>query len=617
MLINCLIMRKHAFWAAITLPLLTPVAWGCSLGLEPHNAYQRQESGVVYNRIDPYEEKTPTLIARLPEVNYHRLRRLPDLAKAQDKQSEWSFEEPLTNLATDFISEGENADQPYFSYHSDGRHILWAGHILHNPTGAPPVDTATFRVFGRFAADKHSLYFDGERTEDNPGVEMTTLSSVNSPWSVNFNAPELATVLRDRQHLYLRGHRANNPGSFTVVAQKPWDQRGKFYAIYPCTTSPYGPWDTLARTDTQMFINGRLLDADAASFSIVRWIPGSVLIYRDKNGVKRQPLMEPNTLPPKHALGSKDCSANFNMLEDRVTWRKGWQGDDCQIETLPGLDPEQFHPLNHNVAQYQDRLYTVKKTEFGERYLDVITLDDPNLTINERFSAGKHHGYLLSNDRRLEIFDNDGKLEVFESSGPLVLLNNGYARDDRYVYVHTGTQLYRYVTAWSQYAHVEGGLLVTLEGTYYRDVFEPRDKLHKEKTPTGALPGLDPAQSHAITENVTQYQDRLYVNKLTFFGEKVQEIISMDTSIPKIADRLIASQSHGYFIRNDGVQVFATAGALHLNDDRTAYDDRYVYTWSGNQLYRRASRCPAHSYFTREHSDINSVGLTLVQACQG
>ncbi|MDI5166034.1 FKBP-type peptidyl-prolyl cis-trans isomerase, partial [Salmonella enterica subsp. enterica serovar Montevideo] len=48
-----------------------------------------------------------------------------------------------------------------------------------------------------------------------------------------------------------------------------------------------------------------------------------------------------------------------------------------------GVPSPVFHPLSNAVAQYQDRLYAIRKTEFGENQLDVVTLDNPNLVIDK------------------------------------------------------------------------------------------------------------------------------------------------------------------------------------------------------------------------------------------
>ncbi|WP_167852422.1 hypothetical protein [Escherichia sp. E4385] len=109
-----------------------------------HLAYQKQGRGVAY--VFNNFESTRTL-SQLPEVNFQLLRRLADLSKSPDKDPYWRYQEPLTNLATDYYSETVNASMIRSSYHSDGRYILWAGEIVRNPPDVPPVDVATFRVF--------------------------------------------------------------------------------------------------------------------------------------------------------------------------------------------------------------------------------------------------------------------------------------------------------------------------------------------------------------------------------------------------------------------------------------------------------------------------------------
>ncbi|EOK4668784.1 DKNYY family protein, partial [Shigella flexneri] len=69
--------------------------------------------------------------------------------------------------------------------------------------------------------------------------------------------------------LYINGHRLADPESFRVLAQKSWDQRGKFSTTFnPCIAVPFGPWDTLARTRTKILLNGEQLDADPDTFSV-------------------------------------------------------------------------------------------------------------------------------------------------------------------------------------------------------------------------------------------------------------------------------------------------------------------------------------------------------------
>ncbi len=425
-------------------------AWGCRLDEPEHNVYQQQGKGVVYLR--PYEETNLFLSG----VNYKRLRRLPNLLIDPKTLDEWDEIPPLTDLTTDYLYEGAQAWFPHYAYHSDGRYILYAGKVVQNPPDKPLVDVASFKAWGDFAADKNSLYFRGKRADSNGGensLDIKTLHQVKfpHPWKPDF----LGLILRDAKFLYVDGHRLADPDSFRVLAQKSWDQRGKFSTAFnPCVAVPFGPWDTLARTQTKIMINGEQLNADPETFTVVRWMPGSLLSWRDKSGLHRKVLNQGNLDKDM----AKNC-ATFGVQEHDVSWRKGPK---CQQEILPGLDPEQFHPLSKTVAQYQDKLYVIKKTEFGENKLDIVTLDNPNLVIDKRFNAGRTHGYLLT---KLQIDgEEEDSLQVFESSGPLILLDyrvpgereahlgdsphykKWYAHDDRYVYAFDGSQLWRYPT---------------------------------------------------------------------------------------------------------------------------------------------------------------------------
>lgn len=296
-------------------------------------------------------------------------------------------------------------------------------------------------------------------------------------------------LLKDRNSLYLNGRWLGSAAGFAIVGKKGWSPRGKFDPEQRnhCGFIDSRSFDVIVRTDRLVIVNSTPIDADPETFQIVRWIPDSLLVYRDKNGVKRYTFGWPDEGP----FAKEYCRYTFNLLEDRVTWRsRGSQNgypvveqEPCQTETIPDLDPELFHPISDTVAQYKDRLYVVNTTEFGERRLDVITLDDPNLIVDKRFNAGKNHGYLLTEWRRGSAQTG---FEMFESSGPLVMLNDGgnkrlfeggwYARDDRYVYIFNGFQLYRYETADPAAARVfeadsycgseKCAYLATVEGVY-------------------------------------------------------------------------------------------------------------------------------------------------------
>ncbi|WP_080096390.1 hypothetical protein [Salmonella enterica] len=666
-------MQYRNLFCLFSLSLLLPPAWGCRLSEPPHNVYQRQGSGVVY--LQSEEENNLSL----PEVNFKHLRRLPNSLINPATQDEWDREPPLTDLTTDHVHTGAQAIFPHFSYYSDGRVILYGGKIMRNPPGTPSVDVASFRAFGKIGVDKNSLYYEGKRTDDNGGENRVNLQSLRKvEFSSQWKPDLMGLTLRDDRFLYVEGHRLSDPGSFTVLAQKPWDQRGKFSATFnPCVAVPFGPWDTLARTRTKIMLNGELLDADPDTFSVVRWMPGSLLTWRDKNGLHRYVLNQ-NNLDWDMQI-EKHCDA-FNLQEKRVLWRKG---PGCKFAEIPGLDPEQFHPLSNAVAQYQDRLYVIRKTEFGENQLDVVTLDNPNLVIDKRFNAGRYHGYLLTKTRS-DFKEEDG-LQVFESAGPLILMDyhvpgeteahlgdsphykKWYARDDRYVYAFDGAQLWRYPTPnpkalrmkwqtaysgygyWVDYriAQLDGALMedgsfiatgiprdpsvktayVKTDGTF--DIGKTAVRWRKVLSPDGewgrwqTIPNVDPSQFHLVNDRIAQYKNRLYIARLSPFGEDQLETLELDSATPFLNRKINAGKEHGYFMRDSqqgqGIQIFSINGPLKVTE-RFAYDNRYVYTWIGSQLYRTASPCPDKTHTlnrnVRYTNNKDIIIITQAQECQ-
>ncbi|MDC4404697.1 DKNYY family protein, partial [Acinetobacter baumannii] len=106
---------------------------------------------------------------------------------------------------TDVVYSGANATLPHYSYYSDGRAILYAGEIVQNPPGTPPVDISSFQAWGDFAADKYSLYYEGKRTDSNQQLNRRTLRQVefNPQWKPDW----LGLILRDKHYLYANGQR--------------------------------------------------------------------------------------------------------------------------------------------------------------------------------------------------------------------------------------------------------------------------------------------------------------------------------------------------------------------------------------------------------------------------
>ncbi|GKX58485.1 DKNYY family protein [Leminorella grimontii] len=477
-------MFKFRSFHILILLLFSAPSMACSLGSDPEYYYQKKGSGTVYVEVFRDEK---TLLSHLPKVKYSHLRRVADPSIKED--------DPLSDLPIDYVIGTGRGDVDIYFYRTDGHYVVWGGNILRNPKGKPKVDAASFRAFGRFGSDKDSLYFDGVRTDDNVGekrVDMASLERAGGSEKEYRPFQQFNTeLLRDRNNLYLNGRWLGSAAGFAVVGKKEWDQRGKFDPArrYPCGFSDSRRFDAIVRTDKWVIVNSTPIDADPETFQIVRWIPNALLVYKDKNGVGRYTFGKSE----EEALVKESCWQPFNMLEDRVTWRKSTSTEPevCQTEEIPGLDPEWFHPVSNVVAQYKDRLYVINKTGSGEARLDVIKLDDPNLIIDKRFNAGKKHGYLLIEWRRNDV---ETGFDMFETSGPLVLLNKDdgkkleyedgyagrwYARDDRYVYIFNGFRLYRYESADPAAARLldmdfyypycrtkKHAYLVTVEGIY-------------------------------------------------------------------------------------------------------------------------------------------------------
>ncbi|MEC9525422.1 hypothetical protein RCT70_21170 [Escherichia marmotae] len=178
-------------------------AWGCRLDEPEHNIYQKQGKGVVYLR--PYEKTNLSL----PQINYKRLHLLPNLLIDPTKLEDWETVPPATDLTTDVVYSGVNATFPHYSYYSDGRAILYAGEVVQNPPGTPPVDISSFQAWGDFAADKYSLYYEGKRTDSNQQLNRRTLRQVefNPQWKPDW----LGLILRDKHYLYANGQRLDDP----------------------------------------------------------------------------------------------------------------------------------------------------------------------------------------------------------------------------------------------------------------------------------------------------------------------------------------------------------------------------------------------------------------------
>lgn len=370
--------------------------------------YYNNEGVMVYGSGYGGEGK---IVAQYPEIDRNDLR--PVAKISDDKQHITGF------IDDDVVSDTKEE----YQWVTDGHHILWRGKIVNNPPGTPAVDIDSFRSLGNFAIDKYSLYFDGQRTEGNSGaskVDEATLRTVEGNYA----------TLIDRNNLYLLGRRQTSSNHFTVLHSKLW---GNIPRLYLQNKSNYSR-DLLIRSQQSVFINGkRIEDIDADTLHIIRWIPNSLLVYRDKNGEHR--------LPFGRLAGKKIAATNedsFDIGEKSVRWRKqlsrtpewsSWQD-------IPDIDPEQFHLITNRIAQYQDRLFIARLSTFGEDKLDVIQLDSANLVIDGIFNGGKQHIYFIHDGR----WSQD--VQVVPTSGPLMTTPD-FAYDERYVYTWINSSLHK------------------------------------------------------------------------------------------------------------------------------------------------------------------------------
>ncbi|UGS39803.1 hypothetical protein [Pseudocitrobacter corydidari] len=465
-------MLRKCLYLTSLMMLIPGLAQACS-GVS-YSAFLYQKSGngakyVVGESRDDYNIHFPDIL--LPQVTFSQLRRVPDaIIHRYDSPKEINHDFIMASVYSGELKNGGWR----FDWLTDGQHILWAGKIVQNPPGAPKVDVATFRAYGRFAADKDSLYFDGERTDDNHGEKQVDFASLQSVGGIP-DAQDDADVLKDSHNLYYRGRWISSAKGYVILGVKSWNQNGPIRPRTTCDTryNP-GPWDTLFRTPTQVFLNGKALPTDPDSFAIVRWMPGTLLIYRDKNGTHR------------YAFG-KNCLDTFDIQKDKVTWitrDASTSGDDCRIETLEGVDPEHFTRLNGNSAQYKDSLYQFKYRSPLDKTLVVTKIIDPELQLERGLNQYGRRVYFVGLD----------EVQTFDTVGALVWLKNPdgtpsdtFARDERYLYFISDSmgRMARMETRDLDAAYLSKGNhdLVTVEGNY--------DWLNNHFTPVSELDGED------------------------------------------------------------------------------------------------------------------------------
>ena len=328
-------------WLLIAaLPFSISPSWGADF------YYRQQEKGTVY--VAEQKGEKDERLSELPDVNFSRLWRIANLANKQD-----------CRLLSDFNPDKFDCDGEEDCQHTwltDGRSVLWAGKVLKNPSGKPNVDAASFQAFGAFAADKHSIYFDGQRTDDNSGDKQVDMSSLAET--------EIWNLLRDKNSLWHKGRWLGHADGFQILRH---DSALQFVVL----------------TDSQVIVNGTSLPADSKTFQIIRWMPGELLVYRDKSG--------------EHDYELKDIGhscASFKIGLQNVSWLKQEAtpaGSDCVYETLAGVDPEYFYLFVRNTGLYKNKIYKVTTNALGEGALINLKPED----LSDSLEAGG--GWSLTN----------------------------------------------------------------------------------------------------------------------------------------------------------------------------------------------------------------------------
>lgn len=447
-------MLKRTLLSAGIVLLLSANALACSGRGGTSFEYRKVGKGSAYATVYYDRDLEKTVVARyvsqLPDVPFYRLRPVPNLAKPDSERRD--------GLVDDIILPYLEYAGWYFNWMTDGRHILWAGKIVRNPPNTPAVDAASFHAWGRFAADKYSLYFDGERTDNNPQqspVDMATLEEIGGK-----NAEgDASDVVKDRHSLYYHGRRIGDAKGFTLLGLKSWDQRGSLIDYSSCEPAAnVGPWDTLIRNTRQVFLNGDPIPADPDTFQVVRWMPGSRLIYRDKNGEKQ------------HLFG-RSCNTIFTPLLGSVTWRTrapSPRGNDCRVETLPDVNPEHFNVISRTMGQYRDRVYIVEDTELLDQHLKIVSIADADISLKDGINvASDSRAYVVSDDAIQTVHTVGKMVPIKESDGE----NSTYfSHDSRYIYAFLNGRMWRYKSSAPTEAYINDDFdLVTHEGVYRRN----------------------------------------------------------------------------------------------------------------------------------------------------
>ncbi len=349
-------MVKRSWLLIAALPLSISPSWGADF------YYRQQEKGTVY--VAEQKGEKDEILSELPDINFSRLWRIANLANKQDSR-----------LLSDFNPDKFDCDDEGDCEHAwltDGRSVLWSGKVLKNLPGKPKVDAASFQAFGAFAADKRSIYFDGQRTDDNSGDKQVDMSTLEET--------DIWNLLRDKNSLWHKGHWLGSADGFQILRH---DSSLQF----------------VVQTNSQVIVNGKPLPADRKTFQIKRWMPGERLVYRDKSGERDYELEDT----------SYRCTP-FNIGLNNVSWLKYEAtpaGSECIYETLAGVDPEYFYLFVQNTGLYKNQIYKVTINALGEGELVNLKPED----LSDSLEAGGSWG--LTNT----FISTDGQLYTQQATG--------------------------------------------------------------------------------------------------------------------------------------------------------------------------------------------------------
>ena len=349
-------MVKRSWLLIAALPPSISPSWGADF------YYRQQEKGTVY--VVEQKGEKDEILSELPDINFSRLWRIANLANKQDSR-----------LLSDFNPDKFDCDDEGDCEHAwltDGRSVLWSGKVLKNPPGKPIVDAASFQAFGAFAADKRSIYFDGQHTDDNSGDKQVDMSTLEET--------DIWNLLRDKNSLWHKGHWLGSADGFQILRH---DSSLQF----------------VVQTNSQVIVNGKPLPADRKTFQIKRWMPGERLVYRDKSGEPDYELEDT----------SYRC-APFNIGLNNVSWLKYEAtpaGSECIYETLAGVDPEYFYLFVRNTDLYKNQIYKVTINALGEGELVNLKPED----LSDSLEAGGSWG--LTNT----FISTDGQLYTQQATG--------------------------------------------------------------------------------------------------------------------------------------------------------------------------------------------------------